>query len=95
MLGLSLPIIGGLLGHSQPGTTARYAHLLDDPLRVATEWAAAVIMGASLAGGEDCPAEAGMSRPSSPFNGLGAGTPREPVGANAKPAVCMGRYSGV
>ena len=35
--GLSLPIIGALLGHSQPATTARYAHLLDDPLRLATD----------------------------------------------------------
>lgn len=29
--GLSLPIIGKLLGHTQPQTTARYAHLADDP----------------------------------------------------------------
>jgi integrase len=35
--GLSLPIIGALLGHTTPTTTARYAHLLDDPLRKATE----------------------------------------------------------
>ena len=35
--GLSLPVIGRLLGHTQPSTTARYAHLLDDPLREATE----------------------------------------------------------
>ncbi len=35
--GQSLPVIGALLGHSQPITTARYAHLLDDPLRKATE----------------------------------------------------------
>jgi integrase len=35
--GLSLPVIGALLGHTQPGTTARYAHLFDDPLRRATE----------------------------------------------------------
>jgi integrase len=34
--GLSLPLIGGLLGHSSPGVTARYAHLLDQPLREAT-----------------------------------------------------------
>jgi len=34
--GLSLPIIGQLLGHTQPGTTARYAHLYDDALREAT-----------------------------------------------------------
>lgn len=41
--GQSLPIIGGLLGHTQPGTTARYAHLLDDPLRAATEQVGALI----------------------------------------------------
>jgi integrase len=35
--GLSLPIIGRLLGHTQPQTTHRYAHLCDDPLRVAAE----------------------------------------------------------
>ncbi len=34
--GQSLPVIGALLGHTQPITTARYAHLLDDPLREAT-----------------------------------------------------------
>jgi integrase len=43
--GLSLPIIGALLGHASPTTTARYAHLLDDPLRRATEMASAVITG--------------------------------------------------
>lgn len=31
--GASLPIIGALLGHSQPNTTARYAHLHADPLK--------------------------------------------------------------
>jgi integrase len=35
--GLSLPIIGKLLGHVQPSTTARYAHLDSDPLRRASE----------------------------------------------------------
>ena len=43
--GQSLPIIGALLGHTQPSTTARYAHLLDDPLRAATETAGAVLAG--------------------------------------------------
>ena len=33
--GLSLPIIGKLLGHTQPQTTARYAHLSADPLKEA------------------------------------------------------------
>ncbi|VVT31408.1 site-specific integrase [Rhizobium sp. EC-SD404] len=33
--GLGLPLIGGLLGHSDPKTTARYAHLATDPLRQA------------------------------------------------------------
>jgi integrase len=41
--GQSLPIIGRLLGHTQPKTTARYAHLFDDPLRKATAQASAVI----------------------------------------------------
>jgi hypothetical protein len=35
--GLGLPIIGKLLGHTQPSTTARYAHLDADPLRRASE----------------------------------------------------------
>ena len=35
--GLSLPMIGALLGHTNPATTARYAHLMDDPMRQATE----------------------------------------------------------
>jgi len=34
-LGTSLPMIGKLLGHSQVQTTARYAHLADDPVRAA------------------------------------------------------------
>lgn len=35
--GLSLLIIGRLLGHTQAVTTQRYAHLADDPLREAAE----------------------------------------------------------
>lgn len=33
--GMSLPLIGALLGHSEAATTQRYAHLADDPLRIA------------------------------------------------------------
>jgi integrase len=36
-MGLSLPIIGALLGHSNQATTQRYAHLLDDALRQAAD----------------------------------------------------------
>ena len=43
---LSLPIIGQLLGHSQPRTTARYAHLLDKPLKDATDLVGNLIEGA-------------------------------------------------
>lgn len=35
--GVSLHIVGGLLGHTQPRTTARYAHLAADPLIEAAE----------------------------------------------------------
>jgi integrase len=47
--GLSLPIIGRLLGHTQSRTTQRYAHLADDPLREAAEKIATVITGARRA----------------------------------------------
>jgi integrase len=47
--GLSLPIIGQLLGHSSLTTTARYSHLLDDPLRVATEKVGAIVTAAGSA----------------------------------------------
>jgi integrase len=43
--GHSLPIIGQLLGHSQPATTARYAHLFDDVTRKATEAVGRIITG--------------------------------------------------
>ena len=44
--GLSLPVIGALLGHTQPATTARYAHLADDPLRQAANIAGGRIAAA-------------------------------------------------
>ncbi len=48
--GASLPLIGALLGHTQPATTARYAHLLDDPLRRATEKVGALVDAAANGG---------------------------------------------
>jgi integrase len=44
--GMGLPIVGKLLGHSQPATTARYAHLDADPLRRASERIGATIAAA-------------------------------------------------
>jgi integrase len=36
-LNLGLPVIGELLGHTDPATTARYAHLAVEPLRAASD----------------------------------------------------------
>jgi integrase len=44
--GASLPLIGTLLGHSNPTTTHRYSHLFDDPQRQAVERVGAVISAA-------------------------------------------------
>lgn len=44
--GLSLQIIGRLLGHTQSRTTQRYVHLADDPLREAAAQIATTIAGA-------------------------------------------------
>lgn len=35
--GMSLPIVGKLLGHTTPATTARYGHLQNDPVRRAAD----------------------------------------------------------
>jgi integrase len=43
--GQSLLVIGALLGHTNPATTARYSHLFDDPLREATERVGATVFG--------------------------------------------------
>lgn len=44
--GLGLPIVGKLLGHANAATTARYAHLDADPLRVASDRIAGTIAAA-------------------------------------------------
>ena len=48
--GLSLPVIGALLGHTQPTTTQRYAHLADDPLKQAANIAGGRIAAAMKLG---------------------------------------------
>ncbi len=47
--GVSLHIVGRLLGHTQPQTTARYAHLDDDALRAATDSFGSAVEGAARA----------------------------------------------
>jgi len=41
--GLSLPLVGRLLGHTKSATTDRYAHLADDPVRKAAETIGATV----------------------------------------------------
>lgn len=48
--GMGLPIIGKMLGHSQPATTARYAHLANDPVKAAAA-AVADKIAAAMNGG--------------------------------------------
>ena len=48
--GQSLVLISKMLGHSQPATTARYAHLADDPVKAASEAVGRNIAAAMAAG---------------------------------------------
>jgi integrase len=50
--GIGLPIIGKMLGHAQPATTARYAHLASDPVKAAAASVANKIASA-LGGSSD------------------------------------------
>jgi len=49
-LGEGLPMIGKLLGHTQVQTTARYAHLANDPVKAAGSKVSDMI-GAAMFGG--------------------------------------------
>lgn len=53
--GASLPVVGKMLGHSQPSTTAIYARLSVDPVREAAEKAAGAMLAAGgiTVAGED------------------------------------------
>jgi integrase len=57
--GMSLPLIGALLGHTQAATTHRYSHLIDDALRAATERVGAIVGGAGQVSAEVVPMPAG------------------------------------
>jgi integrase len=51
-LGEGLPMIGKLLGHSQVQTTARYAHLADDPVKAAAGKVSDYV-GSAMMGGRE------------------------------------------
>jgi integrase len=62
--GMSLPIIGKMLGHSQPATTARYAHLASDPVKAAAAAVASKIEGGMKGGsGQILPLRRQTKRP--------------------------------
>jgi site-specific recombinase XerD len=46
--GASLPLIGAMLGHASPATTARYSHMFADPQRAAAEKIGALIENAAV-----------------------------------------------
>jgi integrase len=56
---VGLPIIGKLLGHTQASTTARYAHLANDPIRAAADAIGATIAAAMAERGAEV-AQAGI-----------------------------------
>ncbi len=53
--GFGLPVIGAMLGHSQPATTARYAHLYTSVLEQAAERVGALVEGAGKPVAEPVP----------------------------------------
>jgi integrase len=61
--GMGLPIIGKMLGHSQPATTARYAHLESDPVKAAAAAVAGRIAAAMAGGSSDAGKSGAMVLP--------------------------------
>ncbi len=60
--GASLPLIGQLLGHSNPATTARYSHIFQDPQRAAVERVGAIVTAAGKPAEEPVPFPRGGRR---------------------------------
>jgi integrase len=57
--GYSLPLIGSLLGHRNPATTARYSHLYRDARREAVERVGAAVTNAGKEAPEPTPLRRG------------------------------------
>jgi len=55
LVGEGLPMIGKLLGHTQVQTTARYAHLANDPIKSAADRIAERISGSANGNGKERP----------------------------------------
>jgi integrase len=77
--GMGLPIIGKMLGHSQPATTARYAHLASDPVKAAAAAVASKIaaaMDAARNGGKTVLPPPSERRQKRPYRSAGSGWPK-------------------
>jgi hypothetical protein len=61
--GMGLPIIGKMLGHTQPATTARYAHLASDPVKAAAAAVAGKIAAAMDGSSRDAGKDSGAVLP--------------------------------
>ena len=84
--GLSLPMIGALLGHTQPATTARYAHLAADPLRAAAELIGARLRVGLTSPQEDSPEEMQAVRAKATAYSEPSPFVAEPLGPGITPA---------
>jgi integrase len=57
--GASLPLVGAMLGHASPATTARYAHMFSDPQRAAAERIGSLVENAGKPAPEAVPLKGG------------------------------------
>lgn len=70
MSGGTLPVIGKLLGHNTPITTARYAHLANDPVSHLAELTGTALSDAMMSGKAPGGSPAGQQQAASTFNSL-------------------------
>ncbi len=68
-IGEALPMIGKLLGHSQVQTTARYAHLADNPIRDSANRISGEIARALFGGNDNAPESPTQAQAENPGTG--------------------------